>query len=238
MSQIRQSLNGYRDNLLKDIANTYNIPITDLQERYGNKDVTLPTAEPQKKKREVKEKPNAVMCKGLTAKGGACKFVACQGHEYCGIHLRKMGESSGTVTTSNKVQCKGKTAKGEPCKFLADPETCLCGTHLRKSGASPTAPTKGVQETTATAPAPAPATAPATAGPVPDLQARLAALLSEEDEEEEEPTISLEELIIPNKEEIMEKLREEDSDVEEDAIDQMCETPPSRQKLNELLGDI
>ncbi len=263
ITQIRASLQGYRDGLLTDISKTYNIPLTDLQARYGGEEVTLPTSEPQKKKREVKEKPNAVMCKGLTAKGGPCKFVACQGNEYCGIHLRKMGavqtSSQPQSQTSNKVQCKGVTAKGEPCKFLADPDTCLCGTHLRKSGTSPTPPAKGKK------PAAPPAAPSAASAPVPDLQARLAALLAEEDEEEplvqteeqeiydaksedygfdsEEPEMPLDELmgalsIDTNREKVIQQLTEEDEDVEEGAIEQMCETPPSRQKLAELLGDM
>lgn len=310
MTQIRTSLQGYRDGLLTDISKTYNIPLEALQARYGGEEVTLPTAEPQKKKREVKDKPNAVMCKGLTAKGGPCKFVACQGREYCGIHLRKMGESQSSAPPQsqpvNKVQCKGVTAKGDPCKFLADPETCLCGTHLRKSGTSPTPPAKGKKPAVpASAPPAAPPVAPhAASAPVPDLQARLAALLAEEDEEEEpampeevametadlptevtptavsasapdpqsrisallaeedediydaksedygfdsediaEPEMALDELmgalnIETNKEKVMQQLREEDEDADEDAIEQMCETPPSRQKLTDLLGDM
>jgi len=229
MEMTRQALEDYTNKLLLEIHKDFGIPLEELTNRYI-KETCLPctpTVGPSKTKREVKPKPDANMCQYLTAKGQPCKFTSKEGENMCGIHLRKNGNTT-TAPTKNDTPCKGLTAKGGPCKFKALTNCEYCGTHQKKiNGAAPRNPS-----------------APK------DLKDRLALLT----EEPEEPEAELEDLLDPEDvDELRERLRdplinkaiknrlEEEQDEEIDEEDnweeQMCETPNSRQKLNELLSN-
>ena len=131
MNEIRLSTESYLKVILEEVCDSYELPKDEVLKKYlsGDHEVILPT--PNRSKREVIPKPDARMCKGLTAKGGPCKFVAQEGCDLCGIHLRKSGQSSSKVD-EERVLCKGLTAKGGPCKFVAKPGCEYCGTHSKK----------------------------------------------------------------------------------------------------------
>ena len=272
MKVLRQSMETYTRDLLTKVCEEYSLPTEEVLERYLNSEVVI--SQP-KARREVVAKPDARMCKGLTAKGGPCKFVAQEGCDLCGIHMRKAGQvpQSGAETTE-KTMCKGLTAKGGPCKFVAQKGCEYCGTHLKKLGMA----NQAEASSSKSQPPPKPEEPPKQIVSLEQrlnnamsLEERLKQIMAEEAEEPEEaeesvftyadendieptprPTdiifpevkAQIEELVDPvekklkNKEirvKVQQVLEEEDSEVEEDAIEQMGDTPPSQQKLNEIL---
>lgn len=254
LKEIKLSTETYLKAVLEEVCETYELPKEEVLKKYlsGDHEVILPTPN-RSQKREVVPKPDANMCKGLTAKGGPCKFVAQAGCELCGIHLRKSGQSS-SKADEEKVLCKGLTAKGGPCKFVAKAGCEYCGTHLKKMG-----------ETSETTPKPKtekkkekePEKEKEKEEKVMSLQDRLNKIMAEEEEEigdiSEEEEEEEEEIgdILPGPDEALiselvgkktsKKIKEilteeEDSDMdEEEYIKQMSDTPKSKEKLNDIL---
>ena len=248
-------LASYTRSLLEDIALTHNIPKEQLFAQYLNpsEEVTMTPEAPKKvrKPREAKPvDPTKNMCTGLTAKGQPCKFAALPGMEICGIHNRKLNgappPTEGT-TPSTPAPVKAKVPKKAP---KVDPihnhpvgekaeEICqLCESHgdLTDPGVTDKDFEAAVKDGQS-------------------IQDRLKAIISAAsgDEEEEEPvkedTVTVEELMGVETEEEEEpetlslkaKLakmlsEEEDEEYEEDDIDQMCDTPPSRDRLADMLS--
>jgi hypothetical protein len=272
MKVLRQSMETYTRDLLTRVCEEYGLPTGEVLEKYLSHDVVI--SQPPRK-REVVAKPDARMCKGLTAKGGPCKFVAQEGCDLCGIHMRKAGQvpQSG-VETTEKTMCRGLTAKGGPCKFVAQKGCEYCGTHLKKMGMANQA------ESSSSKPEEPPkqvVTLEQRLNNAMSLEERLKQIMAEEEPEEPEEeaeeeaeekvftyadendieptprpldiifpevTAKIEELVDPVEKKLKKKeirvkvqqvLEEEDSEVEEDAIEQMGDTPPSQQKLNEIL---
>lgn len=225
----RQALENYTQGLLLEIHKDFGIPLEELTQRYLKETPDLPMENQEvnktKNKREVKPKPDANMCQFVTAKGQACKFCAKENQNMCGIHLRKSGNPS-SAPTKTVTPCKGLTAKGGPCKFKALPNCDYCGTHQTKLNKTAETPKE-------------------TPKPLVDLKSRLALLT----EEPEEPTCELEELLDPeDADEIRQRLKdpninskiknilEVEEDEEANWEEQMCGSPTSRQRLNELLS--
>ena len=181
LKEIRLSTESYLKVILEEVCDTYELPKDEVLKKYlsGDHDVVLPTPN-RSQKREVVPKPDAKMCKGLTAKGGPCKFVAQEGCDLCGIYLRKSGQSSSKVD-EEKVLCKGLTAKGGPCKFVAKAGCEYCGTHLKKMG-EPTQPEKEKKKEKE----PEKEKEKEKEEKVMSLQERLNKIMADEDEEEEE----------------------------------------------------
>lgn len=203
--------------------------------------VTAPAAEvpKEKKKRVIKEKPKDTMCTAVTNKG-PCKFAAkCDG--LCGIHLRKRDGGGESSKTSKEPVAKKVTKKAEAPKhthpLTEEAEECeLCETHgnVVKPDLS-----KAEFE--------------AVAEDGKSLQDRLKAILAnsdnDEDDEEEEPKElkepeeepeedEEEELTMALKAKLAKQLAEEDEDseVEDESVEQMSETPPSRDRLAEMMA--
>ena len=212
--------------------------------------VTAPTAEvpKEKKKRQIKEKPKDTMCTAVTTKG-PCKFAAkCDG--LCGIHLRKRdggGESSkGPKEATKKVPKKAEAPKhSHPLSEEAECELCETHGNVVKPEL-----TKAEFE--------------AVAEDGKSLQQRLAAILANSDnDEDDEPGEQLktelaneaamnggdntpygsdheeeEELTASLKAKLAKQLAEEDEDseVDEESVDQLAETPPSRDRLADMLA--
>lgn len=204
--------------------------------------VTAPTAEvpKERKKRQIKEKPKEAMCTAVTNKG-PCKFAAkCDG--LCGIHLRKRdggGESSKTPKepVAKKVAKKAEAPKHSH-PLTEEAEECeLCETHGN-----------------VVKPELSKAEFEAVAEDGKSLQDRLKAILAnsdndepdeadeadeaEEPEEEEEEETEEDELTASLKAKLAKQLAEEDEDseVDEESIEQMTETPPSRDRLAEIMA--
>ena len=286
MKVLRQSMETYTRDLLTKVCEEYSLPTEEVLERYLNSEVVI--SQP-KAKREVVAKPDARMCKGLTAKGGPCKFVAQDGCDLCGIHMRKAGQvpKSG-VESTEKTMCKGLTAKGGPCKFVAQKGCEYCGTHLKKMGMANQAESSSSKTEE---PPKQIVTLEQRLNNAMSLEERLKQIMAEEEPEETEETeeteeigdisevvhpsdldneknftytdendieptprptdiifpeipAKVEELVDPVEKKLKKKeirvkvqqvLEEEDSEVEEDAIEQMSDTPTSQQKLNEIL---
>ena len=285
MKVLRQSMETYTRDLLTKVCEDYSLPTDEVLEKYLSHDVV--PSQP-KSRREVVAKPDAMMCKGLTAKGGPCKFVAQEGCDLCGIHMRKAGQvpQSG-VETTEKIMCKGLTAKGGPCKFVAQKGCEYCGTHLKKMGMSNQAESSGSKSQSPPnleEPPKQIARLEQRLNNAMSLEERLKQIMAEDEAEEpeepEEPeeaeeaeeaeekvftyadendiestprptdiifpdvTAKIDELIDPiekklkNKEirvKVQQILEEEDSEVEEDAIEQLSDTPPSQERLNDIL---
>lgn len=233
----RQALENYTNKLLLEIHKDFGIPLEELTQRYLKETPCLTPEAPQvpqpksKIKREVKPKPDANMCQFVTAKGQACKFCAKENQTMCGIHLRKSGNPSSAPTKSD-TPCKGLTAKGGPCKFKALPNCDYCGTHQTKLNKTAETPKE-------------------TPKPLMDLKSRLALLTEEEEPEEpQRPTCELEDLLDPeDADELRQRLKEpninskiksilevEEDEEETNWEEQMCDSPTSRQRLNELLS--
>lgn len=249
LNDIKLSAETYLKAVLEEVCDTYELPKEEVLKKYlsGDHEVILPTPN-RSQKREVVPKPDANMCKGLTAKGGPCKFVAQPGCDLCGIHLRKSGQSS-SKADEEKVLCKGLTAKGGPCKFVAKAGCEYCGTHLKKMG-----------ETSETNSTPTPTPKPKTEKKkekepekekekeekVMSLQDRLNKIMAEEDEEEEEEVGDISEYVHPNdleeeekKENFEEQLKNilEEEDEEETYNDQIDILPgPDEALVSELVG--
>jgi hypothetical protein len=193
--------------------------------------VTAPTAEvpKEKKKRVIKEKPKEAMCTAVTNKG-PCKFAAkCDG--LCGIHLRKR-DGGGESSKAPKEPVVKKVAKKAEAPKHSHPlteeaEECeLCETHGN-----------------VVKPELSKAEFEAVAEDGKSLQDRLKAILAnsdndEPDEAEEPEEEEEEELTASLKAKLAKQLAEEDEDseVDEESIEQMTETPPSRDRLADMMA--
>lgn len=234
------SAETYLKVILEEVCDSYELPKEEVLNKYlsGDHEVILPT--PNRSKREVVPKPDAKMCKGLTAKGGPCKFVAQPGCDLCGIHLRKSGQSSSKVD-EEKVLCKGLTAKGGPCKFVAKSGCEYCGTHLKKMGE-----TSEVKCVPITKPKPEKEKEKEKEEKVMSLQERLNKIMSEEEEEEEEEVGDISEYVHPSdledyekKENFEKELKNllEEEEEEETYNDQVDILPgPDEALISELVG--
>jgi hypothetical protein len=239
LKDIKLSTETYLKAILEEVCDTYELPKEEVLKKYlsGDHEVILPTPN-RSQKREVVPKPDANMCKGLTAKGGPCKFVAQPGCELCGIHLRKSGQSS-SKAVEEKVLCKGLTAKGGPCKFVAKAGCEYCGTHLKKMGeTSETNSTPTPKPKTEKEKEKEPEKEKEKEEKVMSLQDRLNKIMAGEDEEEEEEEIGdISELVHPSDLEEAEKLKnilEEDEETYNDQIDIL--PGPNEALISELVG--
>jgi hypothetical protein len=257
---------GYTRSLLEDIALTHNIPKEQLFAQYLNLPkgveevpmITVTTEEAPKKARKPREAkpvdPTKNMCTGLTAKGQPCKFAALPGMEICGIHNRKMNgapppppPADGTPAPV-KVKAPKKAPKVDPVHNHPVGEKAVEICQLCESHGDLTDPGVTDKEFEAA---------------VKDgnsIHDRLKAIMraaegAEEEEEEEEPakedTVTVDELMTEDteveEEEEEETLNlkaklakflseEDDEEYDEDSVDQMCETPPSRDRLADMLS--
>jgi hypothetical protein len=239
---LAQSLEVQIVGLLTRVAQDYNLNHGELISKYLTVSPSaLPPAAPvqvadgTKKKRQIKEKPGANMCEGKTAKGDPCKFVAKPGECLCGIHLRKLaqggGEEAPKVPKVTKVKAKKPEAPKHTHALNEEPEEpcVVCETQgdvLKPEMTSTQFEVEGES-----------------------IQDRLKAILADADDDTEEPVAEpvvepvAEPVVEPEEEEdaedirskLLNLIRDENSDAEDDATEQMCETPPSRDKLAEMM---
>ena len=213
--------------------------------------VAPPAPVTEKKKRQVKEKPSDQLCQAVTSKG-QCKFVAkCDG--LCGIHLRKKNKDSEAGPSEPKKPKVAKvTKKPEAPKhshtLTEEAEDCqVCETQgnvitpeltkaefeaVAEDGLSIQARLKAIlansdNDDSDEEEAPE----PVIEAPKPVIEAPKP-METEETDEEEQMTISL-------RAKLAKLVAEEDEEDEEDVdLSQMCETPPSRDKLADLMNKL
>lgn len=241
--------------LVQTIQKDYNL-VDDLSAKYlgvpvfgAGEQIPVPAAPVVPKKKKVPKE----VCVGKTAKGEPCKFaVKCDG--LCGIHFRQREQpAGGKKEGSSTVSKLPKKAKKEVPKHTheASGSDPLCGLCEDQGNVVVPELTKAEFE--------------AVEEEGQSIQERLRAILANADEDEDdveptEPTESTEPLdsfdqmksALLNCEAIEEVSMEvklarliaeedSDSDIEEDVVEQMSETPPSQAKLRgfeELLEEM
>lgn len=105
--------------ILRDIADNYEIPYEELEAKYlipqeGDETSSLASPPPRpkaapKRVKKAKEGEEKVQCKGLTTKKTQCKKFALAGCEYCACHQKKADEGE----DPSEVKPKGKATKGK-----------------------------------------------------------------------------------------------------------------------------
>jgi hypothetical protein len=228
--------------------------------------IPMTTEEAPKKTRKPREAkpvdPTKNMCTGLTAKGQPCKFAALPGMEICGIHNRKLNgappppppaEGSNPTPAPVKVKAPKKAPKVDPVHNHPVGEKAEEICQLCESHGDLTDPEVTDKEFEAAV------------KDGQSIQDRLKAIISaasgDDDEEEEEETavepevtskedtVTVEELMeadtegeeeeetLSLKAKLAKMLSEEDDEeYDEEDMDQMCETPPSRDRLADMLS--
>ena len=119
---LENTLRGYAQGLLAQVAQDYNLDNQELLRRYlsppdsqstiKNGDgvpaplLVLAQNEKTRKKRATKEKPEKQCCKGITAKGQPCKFAAL-GDGFCKKHSeQEKKKTEGTPQTKKATKAK------------------------------------------------------------------------------------------------------------------------------------
>ena len=219
--------------------------------------VAPPAPVTEKKKRQIKEKPADQLCQAVTNKG-QCRFVAkCDG--LCGIHLRKKNKDSEAGPSEPKVAKKPKVVKKPEAPKHTHPlteeaEDCqVCETQgniiipeltkaefeaVAEDGQSIQARLKAIlansdnddsDEDVEEAPKPE----PVVEAPKPVIED------PEEPEEDEEEYDEEEEMTISLRAKLAKMVADEDDEDEDDVdISQMVDTPPSRDRLTELMNKL
>ena len=221
--------------------------------------LALPTPVVEKKKRQIKDKPVDQLCQAVTTKG-QCKFVSkCDG--LCGIHLRKKNKDADAGPAVPKVVKKPKAPKKPEAPKHSHPlseeaDNCpVCETQgnviapeltkaefeaVAEDGKSIQARLKAIlanSDNDESDDEPEEVAKPVEVVKPVEVPEPVEVAEMEEDEEgdydeEEEMTISL-------RAKLAKLVAEEDDDDEEDVdISQMCDTPPSRDKLASLMGKL
>lgn len=147
-----ETLSRYTESVLRKVCEDYNLDFSELSEKYLSDPSTLSFfTEPKKsvtpsekkvarKRKEVAPKEPKKICTGLTSKGTPCTFAAAEGHELCGIHLRKLEGGSKTEKLPNepkepkapkkeKKKPKGVPAHNHTLEEENTDDCDLCSTH-------------------------------------------------------------------------------------------------------------
>jgi len=144
-----ETLCSYTTSILRKVCEDYNLDFSELSEKYLSDPSTLSfftepkkSANPSEKKvarkrKEVAPKEPKKICTGLTSKGTPCTFAAAEGHELCGIHLRKLEGGSKTeklpkepkAPKKEKKKPKGIPAHNHTLEEENTDDCDLCSTH-------------------------------------------------------------------------------------------------------------
>lgn len=139
LQQQEQLLRGVLNGLLAQVAQDYNIDHKELVTRYLSQSscavikdgdgipapLLVAVQEEKQKKRSQKAKPDKICCKGITAKGQACKFAALQ-DGFCKKHSEiNSKDPNSTKVPKAKVQKPRHThlTEEEPLETCAVCET-------------------------------------------------------------------------------------------------------------------